>query len=34
MNDVLSGTDGRIITAQDALQDALPTTYERTYDAV
>lgn len=33
-DDVLSGTDGRIITAQDALQDALPTTYERTYDAV
>ena len=33
-DDVLSGTDGRIITAQDVLQDALPTTYERTYDAV
>lgn len=33
-DDILSGTDGRIITAQDALQDALPTTYERTYDAV
>ena len=33
-DDVLSGIDGRIITAQDALQDALPTTYERTYDAV
>ena len=33
-DDVLSGTDGRIVTAQDALQDALPTTYERTYDAV
>ena len=26
--------DGRIITAQDALQDALPTTYEKTYDPI
>ena len=33
-DDVLSGTDGRIITAQDALQDALPTTYEKTYDPI
>ncbi len=33
-DDVLSGTDGRMITAQDALQDALPTTYEKTYDAI
>ena len=33
-NSVLSGTDGRIITAKDSYGDALPTTYEKTFDAV
>lgn len=33
-NDVLSGTDGRVITAKDSLGDTLPTTYEKTFDAV
>ncbi len=33
-NDVLSGTDGRVITAKDSMQNALPTTYEKTFDAV
>lgn len=33
-NDILSGTDGRVITAKDSLGDTLPTTYEKTFDAV
>ena len=33
-NSVLSGVDGRVITAKDALGDNLPTTYEKTFDAV
>lgn len=33
-NSVLSGTDGRVITAKDSMQNALPTTYEKTFDAV
>ena len=33
-NSVLSGTDGRVITAKDSLGDNLPTTYEKTFDAV
>lgn len=33
-NDVLSGTNGRVITAKDSLGDTLPTTYEKTFDAV
>lgn len=32
-NDVLSGTDGRVITAKDSMQNALPTTYEKTFEA-
>ncbi|MDD6032208.1 MAG: penicillin-binding transpeptidase domain-containing protein [Oscillospiraceae bacterium] len=32
-NSVLSGTPGRKITAKDALGDALPTTYEKSYEA-
>lgn len=32
-NSVLSGTPGRQITAKDALGDALPTTYEKSYEA-
>ena len=32
-NSVLSGTPGRKITAKDAMGDALPTTYEKTYAA-
>ena len=33
-DDILSGTDGRVITAKDSLGDTLPTTYEKTFDAV
>lgn len=32
-NSILSGTPGRRITAKDAVGDALPTTYEKTYSA-
>ena len=30
---VLSGTDGRVITAKDSLGENLPTTYQKTFDA-
>lgn len=32
-NSILSGTPGRKITAKDAIGDALPTTYEKSYEA-
>ncbi len=33
-NSVLSGTDGRMITAKDSMQNTMPTTYEKTFDAI
>ncbi len=33
-NSILSGTNGRVITAKDSLGDTLPTTYEKTFDAI
>lgn len=33
-DDILSGTDGKVVTAVDANGDAIPTSYEQTYDAI